>query len=120
MPVPTTTWPLNFCPSRLNADGFSSTTTTSWPSASSSLASAEPTRPHPTMRYLMSGLGFGGRRTEPSRESEAGFLGAWLSLVERFVRDEEVARSNRVAPTNPPLSPVPGAGDSDFSYIFTP
>lgn len=26
------------------------------------------------------------------------FLGAWLSLVERFVRDEEVARSNRVAP----------------------
>lgn|GEM_PF-5708215 len=27
-----------------------------------------------------------------------GFFGAWLSLVERFVRDEEVARSNRVAP----------------------
>lgn len=26
------------------------------------------------------------------------FFGAWLSLVERFVRDEEVARSNRVAP----------------------
>ena len=26
------------------------------------------------------------------------FIGAWLSLVERFVRDEEVARSNRVAP----------------------
>jgi hypothetical protein len=25
-------------------------------------------------------------------------FGAWLSLVERFVRDEEVARSNRVAP----------------------
>ncbi len=29
-------------------------------------------------------------------------VGAWLSLVERFVRDEEVARSNRVAPTIPP------------------
>lgn len=26
------------------------------------------------------------------------FLGAWLSLVERFVRDEEVAGSNPVAP----------------------
>ena len=25
--------------------------------------------------------------------------GVWLSLVERFVRDEEVARSNRVTPT---------------------
>jgi hypothetical protein len=31
------------------------------------------------------------------------FFGAWLSLVERFVRDEEVARSNRVAPIFPPL-----------------
>jgi hypothetical protein len=29
-------------------------------------------------------------------------IGAWLSLVERFVRDEEVARSNRVAPKSPP------------------
>src|SRR5580700_6680624 len=37
----------------------------------------------------------GGRRgtVKPSK-----FFGAWLSLVERFVRDEEVARSNRVAP----------------------
>ncbi len=26
-------------------------------------------------------------------------IGVWLSLVERFVRDEEVARSNRVTPT---------------------
>ena len=27
-------------------------------------------------------------------------FGAWLSLVERYVRDVEAARSNRVAPTN--------------------
>ena len=27
------------------------------------------------------------------------YIGAWLSLVERTVRDREVARSNRVAPT---------------------
>ncbi len=31
------------------------------------------------------------------------FVGAWLSLVERFVRDEEVAGSNPVAPTTPYL-----------------
>ncbi len=30
---------------------------------------------------------------------DGGFVGAWLSLVERFVRDEEVAGSNPVAPT---------------------
>lgn len=29
----------------------------------------------------------------------APYIGAWLSLVERFVRDEEVASSNLVAPT---------------------
>ncbi len=29
--------------------------------------------------------------------------GVWLSLVERFVRDEEVACSNHVTPTNRPL-----------------
>jgi ATP-dependent Clp protease ATP-binding subunit ClpA len=34
----------------------------------------------------------------PQRCETFGDLGAWLSLVERFVRDEEVARSNRVAP----------------------
>ena len=33
------------------------------------------------------------------------FFGAWLSLVERFVRDEEVARSNRVAPICAPPQP---------------
>ena len=27
-------------------------------------------------------------------------IGVWLSLVERFVRDEEVACSNLVTPTN--------------------
>jgi hypothetical protein len=31
--------------------------------------------------------------------TDGSFLGAWLSLVERFVRDEEVAGSNPVAPT---------------------
>ena len=36
-------------------------------------------------------------------------LGAWLSLVERFVRDEEVARSNRVAPkSSSQMSPARG------------
>ncbi len=30
-------------------------------------------------------------------------IGVWLSLVERFVRDEEVACSNLVTPTNRPL-----------------
>jgi hypothetical protein len=32
-------------------------------------------------------------------------LGAWLSLVERYVRDVEVARSNRVAPTIVTIEP---------------
>ena len=53
MPVPTTTCPLNLEPSRLKAAAFSSTTITSCPSESRSFASAEPTRPHPTIRYLM-------------------------------------------------------------------
>ena len=34
------------------------------------------------------------------------FVGAWLSLVERSVRDREAAGSNPVAPTNP-LLPFP-------------
>src|ERR1700723_3287925 len=108
MPVPTTTCPLNFWPSLLKAAAFSSTTMTSCPSESRSFASAEPTRPHPTMRYLMnnearsevSGLYPG--RGRPERTVKEGstvlqnlskLIGAWLSLVERFVRDEEVARS---------------------------
>jgi hypothetical protein len=31
-------------------------------------------------------------------------LGAWLSLVERLVRDQEAGGSNPLAPTNPTLS----------------
>ena len=31
---------------------------------------------------------------------EIAVVGAWRSLVARFVRDEEVAGSNPVAPTN--------------------
>ena len=37
-------------------------------------------------------------RERPTREQE---IGAWLSLVERPVRDRKVAGSNPVAPTNP-------------------
>jgi hypothetical protein len=43
-------------------------------------------------------------RTVPKRWAvplvriDGSFVGAWLSLVERFVRDEEVAGSNPVAP----------------------
>ena len=37
-------------------------------------------------------------------ENTQGFAGAWLSLVERFVRDEEVAGSNPVAPKSSPSS----------------
>ena len=33
-----------------------------------------------------------------------GFVGAWLSLVERYVRDVEVAGSNPVAPIVEPGS----------------
>ncbi len=40
-----------------------------------------------------------GGELRPAKKRE--FFGAWLSLVERFVRDEEVARSNRVAPKFP-------------------
>src|ERR1700722_8603060 len=100
MPVPTTTCPLKLGPRRLNAAAFS-TTITSCPSDSRSFASDEPTRPHPTMRYLMSNERplWKGRELRPAKKRE--FFGAWLSLVERFVRDEEVARSNRVAPKFP-------------------
>lgn len=35
----------------------------------------------------------------PSRYSSRNSIGAWLSLVERLVRDQEVAGSNPVAPT---------------------
>jgi hypothetical protein len=50
------------------------------------------------MRYLMSNERplWKGRELRPAKKRE--IFGAWLSLVERFVRDEEVARSNRVAP----------------------
>jgi hypothetical protein len=37
----------------------------------------------------------------PKIRIDGSFVGAWLSLVERFVRDEEVAGSNPVAPTIP-------------------
>src|SRR5471032_877503 len=53
MPVPTSTWPPKRFPSRLKAAGFSSTTITSCLSATRSLAKVDPTRPHPTMRYLI-------------------------------------------------------------------
>ena len=41
--------------------------------------------------------------------------GVWLSLVERFVRDEEVARSNRVTPTM--YAPVIRTGAFVFQII---
>jgi hypothetical protein len=62
------------------------------------------------MRYLMSemnrscGILSSLRRPEAGQEHASplritgSFVGAWLSLVERFVRDEEVAGSNPVAP----------------------
>src|SRR5579862_157591 len=53
MPVPTTSCPLNFGPRRLKAAAFSSTTITSCPLESRSFASADPTRPHPTITYLI-------------------------------------------------------------------
>src|SRR5581483_9827706 len=100
-----------------NAAAFSSMTMTSRPSASRYFASAEPTRPHPTMRYLMNVQGLSqGRGISPwassgGRSLEGGlgrlankrefFIGAWLSLVERYVRDVEVAGSNPVAPKFP-------------------
>src|SRR5581483_5883145 len=46
------------------------------------------------------------RRRGRATEFPRTLLGAWLSLVERFVRDEEVARSNRVAPTTIPAGSV--------------
>ena len=40
--------------------------------------------------------------------------GVWLSLVERFVRDEEVACSNHVTPTTRPLIIKTGG----FSFVY--
>ena len=40
-------------------------------------------------------------KTEP-QESEMTNSGLWLSLVERFVRDEEVVGSNPASPTTTP------------------
>jgi hypothetical protein len=37
----------------------------------------------------------------PNIRIDGSFVGAWLSLVERVVRDDEVAGSNPVAPTIP-------------------
>jgi hypothetical protein len=37
----------------------------------------------------------------PKIRIDGSFVGAWLSLVERVVRDDEVAGSNPVAPTIP-------------------
>jgi hypothetical protein len=66
------------------------------------------------MRYLMGTRAFKRERVFPwvfgrwlLQEGElkiridGSFVGAWLSLVERFVRDEEVAGSNPVAPRFP-------------------
>ncbi len=56
---------------------------------------------YPGFGRLPCGDGKGGER---GSVKATGFFGAWLSLVERFVRDEEVARSNRVAPISLPPS----------------
>ena len=39
-----------------------------------------------------------GRRILRLSEMSGQYIGVWLSLVERYVRDVEVARSNRVFP----------------------
>ncbi len=41
-------------------------------------------------------------------------IGVWLSFVERFVRDEEVACTNLVTPTIRPLF----IRDSGFSFMY--
>jgi len=57
-----------------------------------------------------------GRNARRTSESVGAFVGAWLSLVERFVRDEEVARSNRVAPT---ITSLPGTLRNFSSRLFS-
>ena len=38
-------------------------------------------------------------RTSESKRELSDYIGLWLSLVERFVRDEEAAGSNPASPT---------------------
>ena len=58
------------------------------------------------------GMHYSGTRFSP----RTGEVGAWLSLVERLVRDQEVAGSNPVAPTTFFVSK--SSKNIEFSWIF--